>query len=134
MALVNQLSMLREVKRARRTKISPNTFETIWPFGARARCLSTACNNAECQGTSCDPQHEISETKHFSGQIFIRDTLDAMRQALLEHGQHNSRRSDSGRQSFSVDAAVSRDDDLTGLAVVSNTKRPNWDSPWIVRG
>ena len=133
-ALVKQYSMLREVKRARRTKISPRTFETIQLCKAGARWLSIACNNAEYHRLSSKSQHETAKAKNFSGQIFIRDTLDAMRQALLEHGQYNTRRTDSSRHSFFVDAAVSRDDDLTGLAIVNKTRRPNWDSPWIVRG
>ena len=70
----------------------------------------------------CNPQHDITETKHFVGQIFVRDTVDVMKQALLEHGQCNIRPTESGRHTFLVDAPVSVDDDITGLAVISKKK------------
>jgi len=57
-----------------------------------------------------------------------------MRQALSEHAKDGTRRKEPGRHSFHVDAAVSREHGLTGIAVVHKTHRQDWASLWTAKG
>ena len=70
----------------------------------------------------------------FEGEIVIQKRLDAMAQALSEHTQDSTLQKEPGRHSYYVDAAVSRDNGLTGLAVVYMSHRQDGDSPWTVQG
>ena len=70
----------------------------------------------------------------FAGEIVIQKRLDAMAQAVSEHTQDGPQPKDPGRHSFYVDAAVSRENGLTGLAVVYMSSRQDCASPWTVQG
>ena len=70
----------------------------------------------------------------FEGDIVIQKRLDAMARALSEHTQNDPRLKEPGRHSYYVDAAVSREDGLTGLAVVYMSHRQESASPWTVQG
>ena len=125
-ALLGEMCMKHEIKRAKRTEIAPKTFQMI---------KIQRGNGAE--HTSCNQKFfhfEEFDTEVFAGQITIQDTLSAMRQAISEHTQSGSLRLEPGRHSYHVDAAVSFKNDLTGLAVVHKEHRKNWASPWVTRG
>ena len=70
----------------------------------------------------------------FAGEIVIQKRLDAMVQAVSEHTQDGPQPKELGRHSFYVDAAVSRENGLTGLAVVYMSSRQDCASPWTVQG
>lgn len=70
----------------------------------------------------------------FEGDIVIQKHLDAMAQAVSEHTQDGQWRKESGRHSYYVDAAVSRENRLTGLAVVNMSHRQDRASTWTVQG
>jgi len=63
----------------------------------------------------------------------IQDHINAMHQALSEHTSNGALRTTPGRHSYRVDAAVFRENGLTGLAVVNKTSRKE-GSPWTARG
>lgn len=133
-ALRKEACIKRELKRAKRTAMSLEVFQTI--------DIHNDCNE---QDSACDQlflakNSEIgAETKGaddeaFAGQITIQDRLSAMSQALSEHDKDATLRTEPGRHSFHVDAAVSREDKLTGIAVVHKTHRQYWASLWTAKG
>ena len=97
-------------------------------------------DNSECEQAIITVDSEIgAETKGvstatFAGVIIIQDRLRAMSQALSEHIKESYLRTEPGRHSFHVDAAVSRENEMTGIAVVHKTDRWYWASEWTVKG
>ena len=70
----------------------------------------------------------------YEGEIVIQKRLDAMAQALSEHTQDELLQKKPGRHSYYVDAAVSRENGLTGLAVVYMSHSQESASPWTIQG
>ena len=70
----------------------------------------------------------------FAGTIVKQDVLNAMEQALTEHTKNGTSRLETRSHSYYVDAAVSSQYELTGLAVVCKTHRDYESSPWAVQG
>ena len=128
-ALLKEMCMQREVKRAKRTKILPNSFEILQidnlndtsPYMAKSTTIELS-NETE------------ADLQSFTGQVVIQDRLSAIRQALSEHTREGTRRKEPGRHSFHVDASVSWDENMTGIAVVHKAHRQDWASPWTARG
>ena len=133
-ALLKEACMKREIKRAKRTKVYPKSFQTIDIHENSDEEDSAYEQPIVTQGSEVGPQIKATKTGAFAGRITIQDTLSAMRQALSEHTQHGSLRKEPGRHSFHVDAAVSREDGITGLAVVHKTHRQDWASLWTAKG
>ena len=90
--------------------------------------------------TECTPVSDVRvmqsspERWGFAGDIVIQERVSAMTQALSEHTQDGPSRKEPGRHAFHVDAAVSRENILTGLAVVYKSDRQDGASPWTARG
>ena len=64
----------------------------------------------------------------------MQDTPNAMRQAISEHTRHGALWTEPGCRSYHVDAAVSRENGLTGPAVVGKVHRQDWAYPWTAKG
>ena len=127
--VLKEACMKREVKRAKRTVITSKTFQTIH--------IHNDCGegDSECEQVVITQDSEIkAESDAFAGQIVIQDRLSAMTQALSEHTKDGTRRKEPGRHSFHVDAAVSREHGITGIAVVHKTHRQDWASLWTAKG
>ncbi|KAL8707016.1 MAG: hypothetical protein Q9225_007884 [Loekoesia sp. 1 TL-2023] len=112
--LIEEACMKRELKRAKSTRINPKDFQTI---------------DIPIKSGETNPKAGA-----FIGEIIIQDHLTAMKQALSEHTRDGPRRKEPGRHSFHVDAAVSREDGMTGIAVVHKMHRQDWASPWTANG
>jgi len=127
--VLKEACMKRELKRAKRTVISPKTFLTIdiHEDGGEGDSECEPLITTERSAMEADPDA-------FAGQIVIQDRLSAMRQALSEHAKDGTRRKEPGRHSFHVDAAVSREHGLTGIAVVHKMHRQDWASLWTAKG
>ena len=127
--LLKEACIKRELKRAKRTVISPKTFQTIDIHEDDGE------GDSECEQVIITQVGQIdTEPDAFAGQIVIQDRLSALRQALSEHARDGTRRKEPGRHSFHVDAAVSREDGITGIAVVHKTHRQDWASLWTAKG
>ncbi|KAL8837026.1 MAG: hypothetical protein Q9170_002680 [Blastenia crenularia] len=111
---LEEACMKRELKRAKRAKIAPGTFQTI---------------DNSLTGANGDPDLGV-----FAGEIIVQDHLSAMAQAVLEHTREGPRRKEPGRHSYHVDAAVSHKEKLTDIAIVHKTHRQDWASPWTING
>ena len=121
--------MKRELKRARKTAFARIVFQGIVIYSNGDE------EDSECELVLVTQDDDIAaKTKAFAGQIMIQDRLTAMSQALSEHTKDGTLRTEPGRHSFHVDAAVSDDNDLTGIAVVHKTHRRYWASPWTAKG
>lgn len=127
--LLKEAGMKRELKRAMRTVIYPKTFQAIDIDEDRGEGDSECEQVIIMQGSERDPEPDA-----FAGQIMIQDRLSAMKQALSKHARDRRRRNEPGRHSFHVDAAVSRADGISGIAVVHKTHRQDWASQWTVKG
>ena len=128
-ALLKEACMKSELKRAKKTASARITFQDIDIHNIGDE------EDSECEWVLVTQDGEIAaETKAFAGQITIQDRLTAMSQALSEHTKDGTLRTEPGRQSFHVHAAVSDDNELTGVAVVHKTHRQDWASPWTARG
>ena len=125
--LLKEACMKRELKRAKRAVLSPKTFQTIDIHEDGGEGDSECEQIIITQGSDAEPDA-------FAGQIVIQDRLSAMKQALSEHARDGTWRKEPGRHSFHVDAAVSRDDGITGIAVVHKTHRQDWASLWTAKG
>lgn len=112
--LIEEACMKRELKRAKSTRLNPKDFQTI---------------DIPIKSGETNPKLGA-----FVGEIIIQDHLTAMKQALSEHTRDGPRRKEPGRHSFHVDAAVSREDGMTGIAVVHKMHRQDWASPWTANG
>ena len=132
--------MKRELKRAKktaRTSVCPEGFQTI---DIHTDNDDDDEDHSECDQVVITVDSEIgAETKGtrtatFAGSIIIQDRLEAMSQALSEHTKESYLRTEPGRHSFHVDAAVSRGDEMTGIAVVQKKDRRNWASEWTAKG
>lgn len=117
-ALFKKACINKELKRAKRTAVSPKTVQTVDIYG-----------NSEEEDSACEKTmiaqdgEKEAETEVFAGQVIIQDRLSAMSQALSEHAQYGTLRKEPGRHSFHVDVAVSRENGITGLAVVHKIHR-----------
>lgn len=118
-AHLKEACMKRELKRAKKTKVSPSSFQTI---DIHERVIME-------QDSEFDTKHNA-----FVGQIQIQDRLSAMTQALSEHARDGTRRKEPGRHSSHVDASVSREYSMTGIAVVHKSHRQDWASSWTAKG
>ncbi len=139
-ALLKAECMNREIRRAKRTVIFPQAFQTV-----NIHEIANIHENTREVEDESKPviykQHDRMEvhldisstTRVFAGQIMIQDHISAMHQALSEHTQNGVLRTTPGRHSYHVDAAVSCGNGLTGLAVVNKTSRKE-GSPWTARG
>lgn len=127
--LIKEACMKRELKRAKRAAISPEMFQTIdiHDDGGEE-------DNAGEQIIITQDSEIGVETKAFAGVITIQDRLSAMSQALSEHAKDGTLRKEPGRHSFYVDAAVSSEYGISGIAVVHKTHRRYWASPWTAKG
>ena len=128
-ALLKEMCMQREVKRAKRTKIFPNTFDVLQIHQYRDPLQYKVKENT-IESVS---ESELN-SKTFTSQIISQDRLDAIRQAISEHTKEGTRRRQPRWHSSHVDAAVSCDENLTGIAVVHKAHQQHWASPWTVRG
>lgn len=132
-ALLKEACIKSELKRAKRTITSTNTFQTI-------DIHNDSDEDSECeqiiitQDTEIGPEAKTTTTEAFAGLIKIQDRLPAMSQALSEHAEDGTLRKEPGRYSFHVDAAVSRAEGITGIAVVHKTHRQYWASLWTAKG
>ena len=138
--LFKEFCMKRELKRAKkaRTALRPKEFPII--------DIHADNDNNNDEGDSEREQVIITEDSGvgaetstmnnptFAGTVTIHDRLRAMSQALSEHAKECTRRTEPGRHSFYVDAAVSREDRMTGIAVVYKTDRRYWASEWTAKG
>ncbi len=133
---VKDACMKRELKRAMKTKISPQSFQRI--HVAEEEDVGT-----EDDGTRHAPlvsnkytfsTENPSDCGSFAGEIFIQDHLAAITQALSEHRRDGPRRKEPGRHSFHADASVSQKHDLTGIGVTFKTHRQDWASSWTAKG
>ena len=127
--LLKDACMRRELKRATRTVIRPETSETIdieniGNTGDSERGYELI---AQVIGRDAPPNA-------FAGWIVIQDHLSAMKHALSEHKRDCMRRKEPGRHSFHVDAAISQRNGRAGLGVVHKAHRQDWASPWIAKG
>lgn len=133
-ALREEACIKRELKRAKKTAMSLEVFQTI---DIRNDCDE---EDSECEqlivskNTGIGAKTKTANNGAFAGLITIQDRLSAMNQALSEHAKEGTVRTEPGRHSFHVDAAVSRQDELTGIAVVQKTHRQYWASLWTARG
>ena len=118
-----------ELKRARRTAISPHSF----PFLSIPSEIFQDNSDDEIL-TITDGSLRVAEPDIFPGKVVIQDRPEAITQALAEHSKDRLLRKEPGRHSFHVDTAVSRGDDLAGIAVVHKTHRQFWASDWAVKG
>ena len=127
--LLKEACMKRELKRAKKTAWTRIEFQDIDIHNIGDE------EDSECEWVLVTQDGDIAaKTKAFAGQITIQDRLTAMSQALSEHTKDGTLRTEPGRHSFHVDAAVSDDNDLTGIAVVHKTHRQYWASPWTAKG
>ena len=133
-AHLKEACMKREIKRAKRTKILPQTFQTIDIHNGMDKNTSVSNGDMVMRGDGIIVDIRTPYLGVFAGQITMQDTPHAMRQATSEHTQHRALRTEPGRRSYHVDAAVSRENGLTGLAVVSKIDRQDWASPWTAKG
>ena len=117
-ALLKETCMKRELKRARSTVISPKTFQTTDIHEDNDE------EDSQCELIVITQGSEIGlEANALASQIIVQDRLNATRQALSEHARYGPLRKEPGRHSFHVDAAVSRDNGLTGIAVVHKSRQ-----------
>lgn len=132
--LLKEACIKRELKRAKGTAVFPKTFETI-DIHNDGDEEDSACEHFLIT-RDCEASTETSapKTEAFAGLVIIQDRLSAMRQALAEHAKDRTLRTEPGRHSFYVDAAVSREDGITGIAVVHKTHRQDWASLWTAKG
>ena len=140
--LLKEAGMQRELKRAKQAATSPKHFQTIDIHlvddaddddnDDNGNSLSEQANIAHDSEMHAESKPTKAET--FAGQIIIQDCLSAMSQAISEHAKDGALPKESGRHSYHVDAAVSRDDGLTGIAVVYKTHRHYWASEWTATG
>lgn len=122
----------RELKRAKRTALSPKDFET----GIR--------KDSDVDDSACDHivMGQDSETalgtsiEASVGLTMIHHNLSAMSQALAKHAKESTLRTEPGRHSFYVDAAVPRDDETTGIAVGAQNGPTVFGGPplWTAQG
>ncbi|CAD6577106.1 MAG: hypothetical protein ASARMPREDX12_008135 [Alectoria sarmentosa] len=126
--LIKEACMKHEMKRAKRAAISPEVFQTIDIHDDGDE------DNAGDQIIITQDSEIGAETKAFAGVITIQDRLSAMSQALSEHAKDGTLRKEPGRHSFYVDAAVSSEYGISGIAVVHKTHRRYWASPWTAKG
>ena len=127
--LFKEACMKSELKRAKKTASARTTFQDIDIHNIGDE------EDGECEWVFVTQDGEIAaKTKAFVGQITIQDRLTAMSQALSEHTKDGTLRKEPGRYSFHVSAAVSDDNELTGIAVVHKTHRQDWASPWTAKG
>lgn len=128
-----------EAKRAKETLIFPQAFQTVDICETASVNESTGEVASESepvidrQDDGVEVHLDVSSASVFAGQIIVQDHISAMRQALSEHTQDSVLRTMPGRYSYHVDASVSRQDGLTGFAVVNKVSREE-DSPWTARG
>jgi len=138
-ALLEATCMKREIIRAKRTAIFPQTFETVnihetaSIHGNTGQVQDVLEPVIYKQNGAIEIHLGISNIRVFAGQFMIQDHINAMHQALSEHTPDGTLRSTLGRHSYHVDAAVSRENGLTGLAVVNKISRKE-GSPWTARG
>ena len=130
-ALLKANCMQSEVKRAMKTKLRPKMFETINVHQAENNKVGKSHFPVAANDTKTSVPTISQGPECFAGQIIIQHTLSAMAQALSEHGKLGG---EPGRHSFHVDAAVSRVDETTGLALVWKMQRRKWASPWAAIG
>ena len=138
--LLKEFCMKRELKRAKKVirALRPKEFPII--------DIHADDDNDDDKGDSEREQVIIAEDSEvgaetsttnnatFAGTVTKQDRLRAMSQALSEHAKLCTRRAEPGRHSFYVDAAVSRENRMTGIAVVYKTDRRYWASEWTAKG
>lgn len=128
-------SELKRAKKTGRMDTFPGEFQTI-----NIRNDHDDEITSECEQSVITEAHKIgAESKAtrdatFAGLITIQDRLKAMGQALSEHAEDSTLRRTPGRLPFYVDAAVSPENRLTGIAVVHKPDRQELSSPWIANG
>lgn len=128
-ALLKKACMKGELKRAKRTATARITFQDIDTHNDGYE------EDSRYKPVLVTQDNDIAaETKAFAGQIIIQDRLTAMSQALSEHTKDGTLRTEPGRHSFHVDASVSSEDEIAGIAVVHKTHRQYWASPWTAKG
>ena len=125
---VQQWSKL-EFKRAMATEITPDMIQTIEILDDGPEEI----DNEVIESTDYRSAIEDTRPNAFAGKAMIQDRLGAVRQSLSEY-TNATQLNDSGRHSFHVDAAVSREDNMTGLAVVHLAHRQDRASPWTAKG
>ena len=127
----------RELKRARRAATSPSHFPAIDIHVENDdddEELNMSQQSVIGPGSERSAECKATKTKPFAGLIVIQDYLSAMLQAISEHTKGSALLTEPGRHSFHVDAAISRQDGRTGIAVVHKTHQQYWDSEWTARG
>lgn len=129
-ALLKEACMKRELRRAKKTAWARTEFQDIDIHNDNGDEEHSKCE----QVLVTQDDDKAAKTNTFAGQIMIQDRLSAMSQALSEHTKDGTLRTEPGRHSFHVDAAVSEEEDLTGIAVVQKTNRQYWASPWTAKG
>ncbi|KAF6222616.1 hypothetical protein HO133_000663 [Letharia lupina] len=133
--LFEEACMKSELKRAKRTDVFPETFQTIDIHNDGQEDEDSACEQIIItQASEIGAETRTTKTEAFAGLIIIQHRLSAMSQALSEHAKDGMLRTEPGRHSFHVDAAVSSDNGLTGIAVVHKTHRQYWASLWTAKG
>ncbi|CAF9939981.1 MAG: hypothetical protein HETSPECPRED_002122 [Heterodermia speciosa] len=129
LASVQEWSRNGEVGRAMRTKITPDMIQTIeLPDDWQDEIDNQAMESTEYRDAIIDTRPNA-----FVGYAMIQDRKSAVRQSLSEYTDA-TQRNDPGRHSFHVDAAISRKNNMTGLAVVNRTHRQDRASPWTAQG
>ena len=134
--LFDEACMKRELKRAKRTavRLSSKAFQDtdIHKYGDEE---NSACEQViATQDSEIGAEIEVTKTKTFAGLITIQDRLSAISQALSEHAKDGTLRTEPGRHSFHVDASVSQEHGISGIAVVHKTDRQYWASLWTAKG
>ncbi|KAL8925261.1 MAG: hypothetical protein Q9208_003551 [Pyrenodesmia sp. 3 TL-2023] len=132
---VKDACMKRELKRAMKTKISPQSFQRI--HIVEEEDIGTKDDEAKralASNKDTFRTEKAGDCGSFAGQIVVQDHLAAITQALSEHCKDGPRRNEPGRHSFHVDAAVSKKHDLTGIGVTFKTHRQDWASSWTAKG
>ena len=118
-----------EVERAMETKVTPDMIQTIIILDDGQEEI----DNEAMDMTDYRSAIEDTRSNAFAGKAMIQDRLSAVRQSLSEY-TNATQLNDSSRHSFHVDAAVSRKDNMTGLAVVHRTHRQDQASLWTAKG
>ena len=134
--LVHEACMKRELKRAKRTavRLSSKAFQDT-DIHKDDDEEDSACEQVMVtHDREIGAEIEATKTETFTGLITIQDRLSAISQALSEHAKDGTLRTEPGRHSFHVDAAVSQEHGISGIAVVHKTDRQYWASLWTAKG
>ncbi|KAL8768049.1 MAG: hypothetical protein Q9209_005592 [Squamulea sp. 1 TL-2023] len=124
--LFKDAGMKGELKRAMKTKISPQLFQVL-DVGS---WFDTHNESQYAQLNSTLGVERSVGSDGFPGQITVQDHLEAMKQAFSDGVKQKV----AGRHAFYVDAALSCKHDLTGIGVVFETHPRNGASQWTVKG